>query len=348
MAMVGADADELDGIAWQLTSRANALADIGTQLGRQLHSAPWQGARADRFRSDWSRTHATAIRSASSFLRSAAMDLARNATEQRQASGADGGSCTTIATDRPGPTTPVTDSDSDVTDDLLRPIETFFDQLGLTEDIWKGVVKALRVTDPDALKDLGRFLAGHAEFLTFFKTIGKVLGVGEVVLDFVTDVSKQLGANHLPLDEAIFHSAIFAGAKFAETAGVEKLGQVIGASLGSALPVLGTAGGGFVGWAAGTGISYILSSLDDHFGFNERAADLATEAYRDAKDLAGDLGEFASDVYDGGKEFIGDAYTAAKDALDSAASNVETIADTMRSAANLPAKGIEEFAQWIM
>ena len=69
----------------------------------------------------------------------------------------------------------------------IRPIETFFDKLGLTEDIWKGVVKALRVTDPDALKDLGRFLAGHAEFLTFFKTIGKVLGVGEVVLDFVTE-----------------------------------------------------------------------------------------------------------------------------------------------------------------
>lgn len=119
MGMVGADPDELDRIASELKSRAGALAGFGTELGRQLRGTSWQGARADRFRSDWSRTHATAIRSASSFLRSAAVDLARHAAEQRQASSAAGAPGDTAFPRPPGVAAPLPGDGGDI-DALMR------------------------------------------------------------------------------------------------------------------------------------------------------------------------------------------------------------------------------------
>jgi len=57
MVMVGADPDELDRIAGQLAAEARRLENLCAQLGRQLHAAPWRGARADRFRHEWTTLH---------------------------------------------------------------------------------------------------------------------------------------------------------------------------------------------------------------------------------------------------------------------------------------------------
>lgn len=327
MVMVGADPDELDRIAGQLEAEARRLENLCAQLGRQLHSAPWKGARADRFRSDWNSTHTRRVRDAAGFLRAGGDALMRNATEQRNASNSGGGSTAGPLCEVPKQTPP--DSlKPDQSDEYLEPFKTFFEGLGLADDVWNGLVKLLRVVDPSILKDLGKFLAGHPEMLGFFKATGKVLDIGSVILDFAVDISKQLGTNHLPMDEAILHSMVFAGMKFAESEGIEKLGQMLGSSLGSVIPVLGTAGGGLVGWAAGYGLSMILEAVDGKFGLNEQAADAATAAYREVKELAGAVGEFVGDV----GEAIGDAYDDVKDVVGDVKDGAEDFIDDVSGA----------------
>ena len=60
MSFVGADSDQLDGLSWQLGRHAQELETIRGILGRQIYTAPWSGAAADRFRDRWSGTDAPA------------------------------------------------------------------------------------------------------------------------------------------------------------------------------------------------------------------------------------------------------------------------------------------------
>ncbi len=323
MVMVGADPDELDRIAGQLAAEARRLENLCAQLGRQLHAAPWRGARADRFRHEWTTLHTKRVSEAGGFLRAGGEALNRNAQEQRTASNAAGGSISGPKCDVPPKSDP-----GDSADKYLDPFKKFFDGLGLADDVWQGLVKVLRLVDPEILKDLGKFLAGNPELLTFFKATGKVLDVGAVILDFATDISKQLGTNHLPMDEAILHSMIFSGLKFAESAGIEKLGQILGASLGSVIPVLGTAGGGLVGWVAGYGLSAILEAVDGKIGLNEKAADAAVDVYRDVKDAAGVVGDVVDVVTDTAK----DAYNGLKDGVDAVKDTAEDLYDDVSGA----------------
>ena len=91
MSFVGADSDQLDGLSWQLGRHAQELETIRGILGRQIYTAPWSGAAADRFRDRWSGTDAPAAAAAARFLRGAAGVLRQNALEQRVASAPDQG-----------------------------------------------------------------------------------------------------------------------------------------------------------------------------------------------------------------------------------------------------------------
>ncbi len=316
MAMVGADADELDRIAEQLANEARRLEELAAQLGHQLNAAPWKGSDSERFRHEWNMVHTKRVREAGGFLRAGGDTLRRNADEQRTASNSDG-----LVANGPRCEVPKKEPVGDEIDKYLEPFEDFFTGLGLAKDVWEGVVKILRMLDPDLLKDLGKFLAGNPELLTFFKTMDKALSIGPVVIDFLTDVTKQLGQGHLPMDEALLHAMVFSGLRFAEDKGLEEFGKVLGASLGSAIPVLGTAGGGALGWVAGKGLGLVLDSLDDKFGINEGAADAAVDAYRDVKEVAGAVGDFVGDV----KDELSDSWDDMKDAAGDLKDGVENV-----------------------
>ncbi len=89
--MWGANADELDRLAALLAASARELDAMHRQLGRQLHSAPWRGPVADRFRQGWATDHRAAVVRSSAFLSGLDADLRRQATQQRNASAAGGG-----------------------------------------------------------------------------------------------------------------------------------------------------------------------------------------------------------------------------------------------------------------
>ena len=90
MGVSGADADALDRVGVQLERAGQSLRRKGQRLRSSLHAAPWRGRSADRFRSEFDSVHARAIADAARFLDDAYETLARNAREQREASGSGG------------------------------------------------------------------------------------------------------------------------------------------------------------------------------------------------------------------------------------------------------------------
>jgi hypothetical protein len=90
----GRSADELD--RWQLTSRASACRYRHPAVGTAQRAVA--GARCDRFRSDWSRTHTTAIRWHQASDRP--LWTSHGTALNSAGVGADGGSCTAVVTDR--------------------------------------------------------------------------------------------------------------------------------------------------------------------------------------------------------------------------------------------------------
>ncbi|MBN9180518.1 MAG: PhnD/SsuA/transferrin family substrate-binding protein [Microbacterium sp.] len=75
MAVYGADVDELRGAATEFERAADRLDHVSTALGGELARAPWEGADAERFRSNWSTDHSRRIADASTRLRDAARAL---------------------------------------------------------------------------------------------------------------------------------------------------------------------------------------------------------------------------------------------------------------------------------
>lgn len=89
----GADVAQLRRLAKDLANGANRLDQLGQQLGRSITSSPWKGDDGERFRGDWSASHAKVLRAAAAGIRTASTALMQNADEQDKASqGARGGS----------------------------------------------------------------------------------------------------------------------------------------------------------------------------------------------------------------------------------------------------------------
>ena len=86
----GADPDQLDALAHDVSGAADRLSATHAALRARLHTAPWTGPDAQSFRQDWDTTHHRVIGEACTRLRDAATALRRNADEQRQASAAPG------------------------------------------------------------------------------------------------------------------------------------------------------------------------------------------------------------------------------------------------------------------
>jgi hypothetical protein len=87
MAMVGADASELEKVAAQMRRAADELDAHSKELGRQLGGLAWLGRVASGFLAAWNGQHKPHIGSTAAFIREAADRLAMNAQQQREASG---------------------------------------------------------------------------------------------------------------------------------------------------------------------------------------------------------------------------------------------------------------------
>lgn len=89
--MLGADPDRLDALAAQLSGAARELQALEVRVGNAVRESPWHGLDAEGLRAQWISRDALLVIAAATRLESAATVLVRNATEQRQASAADGG-----------------------------------------------------------------------------------------------------------------------------------------------------------------------------------------------------------------------------------------------------------------
>jgi len=157
--MTGADADELDRAAGELRQSAQQVGRIRTTVRSQVHSTPWHGRSADRFRQQWDSTYTRSMLDAEHFLREATTTLQLNAEQQRRASGAGGGGGSTqsasTASSRSG----------------LSRLLSFGDQFieSLDKQMWLGLIPAgLSVVLGGLQKSYGKALfLRDATFLNF-------------------------------------------------------------------------------------------------------------------------------------------------------------------------------------
>ncbi len=88
MARQGMDADAVEGIAQRIHSRSTEATSIVASAGRLIRGSErlWLGQRADRWLADWL-TEEAAVRNAAGFLEEMSQRLAKQALQQRTASG---------------------------------------------------------------------------------------------------------------------------------------------------------------------------------------------------------------------------------------------------------------------
>jgi uncharacterized protein YukE len=88
----GADVGQLRALGKQLSASSSKLMSARGALSRDVHSSgSWRGSDADRFRSDWDRTHSALLARVIQALEVAGKAVAVHADEQEQASSSAGG-----------------------------------------------------------------------------------------------------------------------------------------------------------------------------------------------------------------------------------------------------------------
>lgn len=101
----GADVAQLRLLAASLRSAGRSLDGQRQLLGAGVDATRWPGPDAERFRGDWKTSHSRSLSAAALFLKLAAEELVRQATEQETASAGSGGLI--VAGPRPGVQAPV-------------------------------------------------------------------------------------------------------------------------------------------------------------------------------------------------------------------------------------------------
>lgn len=88
MAVWGQDIGEVRQLANQLTTKAEEIQGIMTQLNSRINQVHWTGPDADKFKSDWNGQHVSQLKTVISVLKDAGQRAQRNASEQEQTSNA--------------------------------------------------------------------------------------------------------------------------------------------------------------------------------------------------------------------------------------------------------------------
>jgi pimeloyl-ACP methyl ester carboxylesterase len=86
--LVGADVDQLEALAARFDRQADAYRQIAGSSSTALMVATWTGADIERVRSEWNSSSKPSILRASAELRALALELRRQASQQREASSA--------------------------------------------------------------------------------------------------------------------------------------------------------------------------------------------------------------------------------------------------------------------
>jgi hypothetical protein len=290
MVMTGADAEELDRLAVELRSLGGRLGRTRSSTGRALSSAPWHGRSADAFRQRWAGEYARSLQSAEQFLREAGDTLARNASEQRSASGARGSG---VSGGGGG------GSWGSRSNSLIRKI---VELLGLPVDIAEHGVEALGVVTGIAalqivkvagyvtrngtvVDDYFRWAPRQAERMTRLfgqaKDVMRVakhvdkIGKGLIVLGGVIEAGKYYvdDSPRHPTDERIVRAAAVGAVHTGIGFGSVKAGAAVGAVVGGPVGLV-------VGAGVGVAVGVVGSWAFDRSGADDLVADLAQGAYR--------------------------------------------------------------------
>ena len=86
MAQLGADVEQLDLLGRRFDEEAQKIEATVSTITSQLGSTWWQGADAERFRTQWESTDTSALRQVIQRLQQAANDCRAQAEQQRQVS----------------------------------------------------------------------------------------------------------------------------------------------------------------------------------------------------------------------------------------------------------------------
>lgn len=312
--MDGADADDLDRVANAMITNAGRMAGTSQRIGRTIHSAPWHGRSADRFRQQWNSQHSRALIDASGFLTKGAGTLRRNAQEQRNASEGTSGALRSIDASPAA----VAQGMDDVRAALLAlglgvdEVQKLLDLIGPYAKVLKIINLVLK--DP-ALKEVLGALGHVAD------------GVG-LLGNFLTDLGEHA---ELPFDEAVVHAVAETGARFAVGAGTEAAAQwattaILGAVTGGVGAVPGYFVGAAVGFVVGKIVDAGVDAAKEHgVDIYEGSGDVAVTAFRDLKAHDNDLGATAMDaagvagraVLKGTENLLADGASSAKHMLSS-------------------------------
>ncbi|MDW3215453.1 MAG: hypothetical protein R8G01_15735 [Ilumatobacteraceae bacterium] len=318
--MIGADADELERIAGTLRSVADELDSHAGSVTTTLRSVAWVGGVAARFGSNWHGGHRPRIAATAEYVRDAARQLDRNAAEQRQASrgggqaGGRGGPGPTIGPPVPDPagsggsSSSIGDAPGNPTLDRIGDLLTTF---GAGRDAVEALAEHAHLLEGAGVDRLLDILTDD-DFVALLAGLDKVLEVGDVVVDLVSDFVEH---PTLPFDERIVHALADAATLFGIDQGVEYAANFLAQAATTALlPGLGAALAPFAGQAAGAiadaVIGEIVDAVDGATDVVDIAADGAVDAYRAFKeafglvldaagaviDVAGDAVDLAGDV----------------------------------------------------
>jgi hypothetical protein len=314
----GADADELERIAQTLRSAADELDGHAGSLTSTLRSVAWVGGVATRFGSQWSGGHRPRILSTARYVRDAAVQLDRNAAEQRLASraraggpGGTGGNGPTPPVSPPagdpiGPPAPEAQpaggSSSSVEppgSEVLDRLEGVLGALGLGRDVLELIGEHAESFEGSGFDELLDVLSNDA-FLAVLEGLDTVISVGDVVVDLVKDFVENPG---LPFDERIVHALADAATRFGLDQGAEYAANFLAqATTAALLPGVGAALAPFVGKAAGIVageiLGVIVDAVDGATDIVDLAADAAVEAYQALKETFGVILDAAGAVID--------------------------------------------------
>jgi len=311
--MYGADADELEAIAKELDQYEQELGQLLLEgvgavslvgLSATLNTI-WMGPRATEFAGIWEARHLLRIREVQATLKDAASDLRTNAADQRRTSLGSGGKYQPPKT----ALSPIHNSggNNDRPSDVegLEWLEEISDAIGLGEDVWEGLVKSLRITDPDVLKALGDFIGDHLGVLRFAEGLSFVGDAVGALTTFAKDFVQQY-ADGLPLDEVILHATFEMAGYIGVDAGLKKFSAwAAGAITGAITAGVGAPVGAAIGWFGGEILSEAAKAALDAFDGLEHAADFYVMQYRMLKsgvefvvDASGQIVEIAGEAVD--------------------------------------------------
>lgn len=286
MPMFGADIEALRQLATTFKNKADELdTDVDAVLTQALHSSPWEGPDADAFRSSWSTQLTPRIQEAVAALRTAALDLQRNADEQERASEGEG---TGGSVPEEKPTEPpikngggtvlraevefatlgdVGDSVAENGGELDKAIAAggmLATYIALDSDIGRGLDTVATtsledIREASSLADKINFLDSRTKPVAeTLDTLGKVATGLQVAGDLISGYDYYSREQGMGLVEAGTHASVYAATKFAVSTAATNVGRFAGAAIGCA--VAGPLGG-VIGGVIGAAVAPILTDV---------------------------------------------------------------------------------------